>query len=323
MIISQEKLLKIEKKPMRDGYGDALVELGKTNPRVVVLCADLANSTRVRRFKELFPERFFEIGISEQDMMGVAAGLALSGKIPFISTYAVFCPGRNWDQLRISVTQNKANVKLVGAHAGIITGPDGATHQALEDIALTRCLPNLTVLAPCDYWETKKATLKAAEISGPVYIRFSRPATAIVTDEQTDFQIGKLEIFREGKDVAIIVCGHLVYEALLAAEELAKEKISVLVANNHTIKPIDKKTIIEIAKLTGALVTVEDHQIMGGMGSAVAEVLVKNYPVPMEMIGIQDRHGQSGQPDELIKEYSLDSCSIKKAVKKVLSRKLS
>lgn len=312
---------KLEAKPTRDGYGEGLVELGKENKDVVVLCADLSNSTRSGMFRDAYPDRFFEVGISEQDMMGIAAGLALSGKIPFVSTYSVFCPGRNWDQLRISVAYNKANVKLTGAHAGVSVGEDGATHQGLEDIAITRCLPNMTVLAPCDYLETKKATIAAAKMKGPVYLRFAREATPIFTTDQTPFKIGKAEVFREGKDVTVIACGPTVHEALLAAHSLEKENISVEVINNHTIKPIDKKTLVDSVKKTGAVVTAEDHQVMGGMGSAVLEVLAQESPVPAEMIGVQDRFGESGSPDELMKEFHLLAEYITKAIKRVLDRK--
>ncbi len=312
---------KLEQKPTRDGYGKGLVELGKKNENVVVLGADLTGSTRCNWFRDEFPERFIQVGIAEQNMIGIAAGLALVGKIPFASTYSVFCPGRNWDQIRISVAYNKVNVKLTGAHAGISVGPDGATHQGLEDIAITRCLPNMTVLAPCDMIETKKATIAAGKMNGPVYLRFAREATPIFTTEKTSFQIGKAEIFREGKDVTVIACGPTVYEALLAAHSLEKDGISVEVVNNHTVKPIDEKTIVEAAKKTGAVVTAEDHQVMGGMGSAIVEVLSKKQPVPVEMIGVQDRFGESGQPEELMKEFGLVAKNIKEAVKKVIKRK--
>jgi transketolase len=312
---------KLEQVPTRNGYGEGLVEAGKKDKKVVVLCADLTDSTRSAYFKEAFPERFIEVGIAEQNMMGIAAGLALSGKIPFVSTYGVFCPGRNWDQLRISVCYSKANVKLTGAHTGISVGPDGATHQALEDIAITRCIPNITVIAPCDYEETKKATMAAAKIKGPVYLRFAREKTPVFTTKNTPFKIGKAEVYRRGKDVSIVACGPLVYEALMAAKELEKEKIDVQVINNHTIKPIDEETITKAAKETGAVVTVEEHQVMGGAGSAVLEVLAKNYPVPTEMVGIQDRFGGSGQPEELLNAFGCTAPHIIKAVKKVLKRK--
>jgi transketolase len=312
---------KLEQKPTRDGYGKGLVELGKKDENVVVLCADLTGSTRSKMFADQFPERFIECGIAEQNMMGLAAGLALVGKIPFVSTYSVFCPGRNWDQLRISVAYNQANVKLTGAHAGISVGPDGATHQGLEDIAITRCLPNMTVLAPCDAEETKKATIAAGEIEGPVYLRFAREKTPVFTTKKTPFQIGKAEVFKDGRDVVIFACGPTVYEALLAAKELEQDGIDAAVVNNHTIKPIDEETIIGMSKKTGAVVTAEDHQIMGGMGSAISEVLVKNNPVPVEMVGVKDRFGESGAPEELMKEFGLVAENIKEAAKKVIKKK--
>ncbi len=311
----------VEQKPTRDGYGEGLVLAGQKDSRVVALCADISDSTRSAMFQKAFPDRFVETGIAEQNMMGLAAGMALAGKIPFVSTYAVFCPGRNWDQMRVSVCYSNANVKITGAHAGVSVGPDGATHQALEDIAITRCVPNLVVIAPCDAIETKKATLAAAEYVGPVYLRFAREKTPIMTTEDTPFEIGKALIFRDGKDVAIIGCGPLLHNALLAAEELAKEGIEVMVINNHTIKPIDSQTIIEAAKKCGAIVTVEDHQIMGGMGSAVAEVLAANYPVPIEFVGMKDKFGESGEPNELIEAFGMGKNAIKEAVKKVIQRK--
>ena len=312
---------KLEQKPTRDGYGHGLVELGKKNKNIVVLGADLTSSTRSDWFRDEFPDRFIQCGIAEQNMICLAVGLALSGKIPFASTYSVFCPGRNWDQIRVSVAYNKANVKFTGAHAGISVGPDGATHQGLEDIAITRCLPNMTVLAPCDMIETQKATIAAGLMNGPVYLRFAREATQIFTTDKTPFKIGEAQVFRKGKDVSVIACGPIVYEALLAAEELSKEGIDVRVINNPSIKPIDEETIIEAAEQTGAIVTGEDHQVIGGLGSAVAEVLGKYSPVPMEMVGVQDRFGESGQQDELMKEFGLTSEDIKKAIRKVIKRK--
>src|SRR3989344_64958 len=314
---------KIEMIPIRDGYGQGLILAGKENKDVVVLCADLTDSTRSIVFQKEFPERFIEVGIAEQNMAGIAAGLAVSGKIPFISTYAVFCPGRNWDQIRVNVCYNNANVKLTGAHSGVSVGPDGATHQALEDIAITRCLPNVVVLAPCDAIETRKATLAASKIQGPVYLRFAREKTAVITTDRTPFEIGKAEIFYEPENpqALIIACGPLVYKSLIAAKELKKDGIKVMVVNSHTIKPIDEKTIIEAVKKTGAVVTVEDHQIMGGMGSAVAEVLAKNYPVPQEFIGMRNSFGESGQPEELLEKYGMGVKDIKEAVKKALKRK--
>lgn len=308
--------------PTRNGFGNGLVEAGKQNKDVVVLCADLTDSTRASYFKKEFPERFIECGIAEQNMMSVASGLALAGKIPFVSNYAVFCPGINWSQIRVNVCQNNANVKITGAHAGISVGPDGMSHQALEDIAVMRCLPGMTVLAPCDAIETEKATIAAAKYKGPVYLRFAREKTPVFTTEKTPFKIGRAEIFKQGKDVSIIACGPLVYEALLAAKELKKQGIDAEVINNHTIKPMDIKTLCKSVKKTGAVVTVEEHQVMGGMGSAVCEVLVKNLPVPVEMIGMQDTFGESGQPEELLEKYGMKAKHIVAAVRKVLSRKM-
>ena len=312
----------IDMLPTRDGYGLGLVWLGENNPNVVVLTGDLSESTRSSWFAEKFPKRFIEVGVAEQNMMGIAAGLALSGKIPFVSSYATFNPGRNWDQLRVSVCYSGANVKIAGAHAGISVGPDGATHQALEDIAITRVLPDLVVIVPCDKIEAQKATIAmAVEIKGPAYIRFGREKSPVFTTEDTPFKIGRAEVFREGDDVAIIGSGMLVYNALQAAEELHKEGISCQVVNNHTIKPIDRKTIAAAARKCGAVVTVEEHQINGGAGSAVIEVLAEEYPVPVERVGMPDSFGQSGQPAELIEHYGMGKSAIIKAVKKVLKRK--
>jgi len=305
----------------RDGYGKALVELGEKNPNVIVLSGDLTESTRSQWFAEKFPDRFIEVGVAEQNMMGIAAGLALSGKIPFVSSYATFNPGRNWDQLRVSVAYSEANVKVAGAHAGISVGPDGATHQALEDIAITRVLPGLTVIVPCDAIEALKATRAIGQMTGPAYIRFGREKTAQFTTDDTPFKIGRAEIFRDGADVAIIGTGILVYNALLAAEELAREGINCTVINNHTIKPIDRKTITAAAKRCGAVVTVEEHQINAGAGSAVIEVLAEECPVPVERVGMPDTYGESGQPFELIEKYGMGKDSIIRAVKKVFKRK--
>ena len=313
----------VEQKPTRDGYGDGLIILGGENSNVVVLCADLAESTRSLWFKEKFPERFIEMGVAEQNMAAVAAGLGVSGKIPFISSYAVFSPGRNWEQIRTTCAYNNSNVKIVGAHAGVSVGPDGATHQAIEDIAIMRAMPNMKVIVPCDMIETKKATIASAKIYGPIYLRLTREATPVFTEEKTPFTPGKAEIFWEGKkpEVAIIGCGPLLYNALLAAKELEKEGISTMVINNHTIKPIDEKKIIEVAKKCKAIVTVEEHNIIGGLGSAVAEVLAKNYPTPMEFIGMEDCFGESGPPNDLIEKYGMGVEDIKKAAKKAIKKK--
>ena len=311
----------VEQVPTRNGYGEGLVELGEKNPNVVVLTGDLTESTRVLDFSQKYPERFIECGVAEQNMMGIAVGLAMEGKIPFVSSYAVFVPGRCWDQFRVSVCYTGANVKVAGAHAGISVGPDGATHQALEDVASVRAIPNLVVVVPCDFLETKKATLAAAENNGPFYFRFAREKTPIITTVNTPFKIGRAEIFREGSDVTIVACGPLVCQSLIAAKELEKEGISVQVINNHTIKPIDKLTLASSAKETGAVVTVEEHQITGGLGGAVAEALAESYPVPIERVGMPDTFGESGQPNELLEKYGMSVKKIKESVKSVLKRK--
>lgn len=311
----------VEQIPTRNGYGDGLLAVGEKNPNVVVLTGDLAESTRALGFAKKYPERFVECGVAEQNMAGIAAGLALAGKIPFISSYAVFSPGRSWDQIRVSTCLNKANVKIAGAHAGISVGPDGATHQALEDIAIMRVLPHMIVVVPCDYEETKKMVSTAVEISGPVYFRFAREKTPVITTAKTPFKVGRAEIFRRGKDVSIIACGPLVYQSLVAAEELRKHGIDCEVINNHTIKPLDEKTLLASARKTKAVVTVEEHQIMAGAGSAVCELFSKKYPVPVEMVGMNDSYGESGEPLELLKKYGMSVGAIKTAAKKVLKRR--
>ncbi len=313
----------ISKKPLRDGFGEGLVVLGETNPDVVVLSADLKESTRCHWFAEKFPKRFFEVGVAEQNMATIAAGLGISGKIPFISSYAVFSPGRNWEQIRTTIAYNDSNVKIAGHHSGISVGPDGATHQAIEDIATMRAMPNIKVMVPCDSIEAKKATIASAKIWGPIYMRFAREKTPVMTTEQTEFIPQKAYIMYESKkpQVAIIGAGPILYNALLAAKELEKEKIGTIVLNSHTIKPIDEKKIIEVARKCGAVVTIEEHNIIGGLGGAVAEVLAKNYPVPMEFIGMRDKFGESGKPEELIKKYGMDIEDIKRSVRKVIKRK--
>ncbi len=313
----------VEQIPTRDGYGEGLLELGEKNTTVVVLTGDLKESTRADGFADKYPERFIECGVAEQNMAGIAAGLAAAGKIPFISSYAVFSPGRAWDQVRVSICYSNLGVKIAGAHAGLSVGPDGATHQALEDIAITRCLPNMTVVVPCDSVETKKTTLAAAQTPGPFYFRFAREKTPVITTEESEFVVGRANILWEtGHDVAIVACGPVVYQALMAAKELQQEGVGCVVVNNHTIKPLDVATLMGVAKKCGAVVTVEEHQVMGGMGSAVAEALVKNYPVPMEMVGMQDHFGESGQPEELLEKYGISVESIKDAVIKCVARKV-
>ncbi|MEK7112848.1 MAG: transketolase C-terminal domain-containing protein [Patescibacteria group bacterium] len=323
----------------RQGYGEGLVIAGEKDERVVVLCADLTESTRSILFKEKFPERFIEVGVAEQALATVAAGMANYGKIPFISSYATFSPGRNWEQIRTTIALNDVPVKIAGAHAGLTVGPDGATHQMLEDIALMRAMPNMTVIAPCDAIEARKATIEVAKTEHPVYIRFAREKTPVFTTEDAPFKIGRAEVLwdpsarastelsrtssgRHGDpQVAIIACGPLVYEALLAARELDKKGIEVLVINSHTIKPLDEKEIIRAAKITGAVVTVEEHQITGGLGGAVSEVLSRNYPVPMEYVGMPDSFGESGAPEELLEKYKMKAKDIVEACKKVITRK--
>jgi len=306
----------------RQGWADALLELGETNPNVVVLDADLAKSTLTCLFKDKYPDRFFDMGIAEQNMINTAGGLSLTGLIPFVSTYGVFVSGRAWEQIRTSICYGELNVKLGGAHGGISVGPDGATHQALEEIAIMRVIPKMTVLVPTDYYETKKAVLAAAKINGPVYIRFGREKVPVVTSADTPFEVGKAIIMKEGKDLTIVACGIMVAEALEAAEELAKQGINAEVINLHTIKPIDKDALINSVKKTGCLVTAEEHQIAGGMGSAVLEALATKRPVPTEMVGINDTFGESGEPRQLMEKYGITSKEILEKSLKVLKRKI-
>ena len=307
--------------PMRDGYGKALMELCEKRKDVMVLDADVAKSTRTVWIRDKYPEHFLDMGISEQDMVGTAAGLALSGMVPFASTYCVFLAGRAWDQIRTTVCYNDLNVKLGGAHAGISVGPDGATHQALEDVALMRVLPNMTVIVPCDAEETRKATLAMAERQGPCFVRFGREAVPVVTDESTPFEIGKARLCREGSDVTVFANGAMVFEAQNAADALAKEGISVRVYDLHTVKPLDEGTVLKAAEETGCVVTAEEHQVNGGMGSAVAECLAKHCPVPMEFVGMQDSFGESGDPQELMDKYGLNQKTVEEKIRKVLSRR--
>lgn len=308
-------------KPARDGFGEGLLALCQQRADVVVLDADVSKSTRTNWIGDRFPKQFFNMGISEQDMVGTASGLALGGMTPFVATYGVFLSGRAWDQIRTTVCYNNLPVKFGGAHAGISVGPDGATHQALEDIAITRVLPNMTVLAPCDAEEVRKATVAAAAWPGPVYIRFGREPIPVVTDENSPFEIGKAIRLKTGNDVAIIACGAMVYQALLAAEQLEQEQIHATVINLHTIKPMDHACVIQAASVCGCVVTAEEHQIAGGMGSAVAETLAAACPVPIEFVGIHDTFGESGQPDELMEKYSLTADVIVSAAKCALQRK--
>ena len=307
--------------PTRDGYGYGLLELGATNPDVLVLDADLAKSTRSDWFAAKYPDRFFDIGIAEQDMIGTAAGLSLGGKIPFATTYGVFVAGRAWDQIRTTVCYSDLNVKIAGAHGGISAGGDGATHQALEDIALMRVLPNMRVLVPCDATEAKKATIAAGTIQGPCFLRFAREATPVFTPENEPFTIGKAKLMKPGSDVTIIAAGPIVYEALLAHDQLKAEGISVRVLNMHTLKPLDDEAVLSAARETGAIVTAEAAQVIGGLGGAVAELLVKHKPAPVEMVGIQDRFMECGLPEELAAKYNLTAPALVAAVRKVIGRK--
>ncbi len=313
--------INVERIPTRNGFGDALIELGDTNPDVIALTADLVESTRVLPFAKKFPERFFDCGVAEQNMLGVAAGLALAGKIPFVSSYATFSPGRNWDQLRVSVCYTGANVKIAGAHTGISVGPDGATHQALEDLAITRVLSNLVVVAPCDAEETRKCTHAVAAYNGPCYFRFAREKTPVITTKETPFEIGKAYICAEGTDVTIAACGPLLHEALLAARELEKKHIFAEVINCHTLKPFDTKTLIKSVKKTGCCVTVEEHQTIGGLYGAVCETTAEEFPVPVTAIGMQHSFGQSGEPDELLTFYHMKAIDIVKAALHVIEKR--
>lgn len=297
---------KRDKVPTRDGYGDALLELGK-DKKIMVLCADLTESTRVEKFRAKFPSQFIEIGVAEQNLVTVASGLAHVGKIPFVSSYACFCPGRCWEQIRTTICYNNNNVKIIGAHAGISVGPDGATHQMLEDIALMRALPNMIVVVPADYEQTKKATKAIAVYNGPAYMRFAREKTEQMTSAKTPFEIGKAQILKEGDDLAIIGAGPLLYECLLAAGLLQERGVHAMVINCHTIKPLDKNTILNAARKCKRVLTVEEAQVNGGLGGAVAELLSEECPTKLKRIGVMDRFGESGEPEELIKKFGLSS----------------
>lgn len=310
-----------EMKKTREGFGRGLVELGKTNPDVVVLVGDLSESTMVSFFAKEFPDRFIQMGVAEQNMMNTAAGLSLVGKIPFLSTYGAFATCRCLDQIRVTICYSDLNVKIGGAHGGISVGPDGATHQAMEEISMLRVLPRMKVIVPCDFEETRKATLAAAAAWGPVYIRFGRENVPVVTNADTPFELGKALVLRPGADLAIIACGVMVFEAMEAAEALAKKGIDARVIDLHTIKPIDKAAVIQAAEECGAIITAEEHQINGGLGGAVAELVVRNYPVPMEFVAVDDRFGQSGTPDELMTAFGLRSRDILAAADRVLKRK--
>ncbi|HZY98063.1 MAG TPA: transketolase C-terminal domain-containing protein [Candidatus Baltobacteraceae bacterium] len=308
--------------PTRNGFGEGLLEMGGKNKNVIGICADLSESTRFEAFKKAYPQQYVEIGVSEQLLVAMAGGLASIGKIPWIASYAMFNPGRSWEQVRTIMALNETNVKIAGAHAGVSVGPDGATHQAIEDIAIMRVIPHMTVVVPCDSTQTKKATLALSEMWGPAYLRFGREKSAVITTEQTPFEIGKAQTFREGGDVAIVACGILVYNALLAAEKLSREDgIECRVVNNHTIKPMDQDAVVDAARTCGTVVTVEEHQKHAGMGSRVAEILAANQPVPIEFVGVDDRFGQSGDPYELIEFYGMGVEAIRQAARRAYERK--
>lgn len=311
----------VKQVPTRNGFGEGLVEAGHRDSNVIAICADLAESTRMEPFKKAFPTRYIEIGVAEQMLVAMASGLAATGKVPFIASYAMFNPGRSWEQVRTTMALNESNVKIAGAHAGVSVGPDGATHQAIEDIAIMRVIPHMVVVVPCDSVQTKHATLAVAATFGPTYLRFARAESAVITTGETPFELGKAQTFREGGDVAIVACGILVYEALLAAEMAQRDGIACRVVNNHTVKPMDEAAIVASARDCGAIVTVEEHQVQGGMGSRVAEIVAGAYPVPIEFVGVHDRFGQTGTPQELVREYGMDAASILAAVKRVIRRK--
>lgn len=316
----------VEQVPIRKGFGQGLLKAGEENKNVVALCADLTESTQMHLFKEKFPERFVEVGVAEQNLVTVASGMSAMGKIPFCSSYAMFSPGRNWEQIRTTIAYNDRKVIVVGSHAGISVGPDGGTHQALEDMALTRIIPKMDVVSPCDAIEAKKATLALAKSKRPAYLRLAREKTPIITTEETPFELGIAQVYWMPEvglaQVGIIVTGGLAYKALMAAKELEQEGIKTKVMNLPSIKPLDREAILELAKETKKIVTVEEHQVHGGMGSAIAELLSNEYPCPIEFIGVKDKFGQSGAPEELIEHYGMGVKSIKEAVLKVLNRKI-
>ncbi len=312
-----------ERKTMREGFGQGLLEAGEQNPNIVALAADLRDSVSMTKFAQKFPDRFFEVGVAEQGMVTIASGLAASGKIPFTGSYATFSPGRNWEQIRTTICYNNVPVKIVGSHAGLLTSPDGATHQALEDIALMRALPNTQVVAPCDVHEARKATLAIAENGKPTYLRVMRPPIPVVTTDKTPFRIGRIDAFWTSKKPRATVCaiGDMLYYALCAAMELEQEGLEVEVLNVATVKPLDIDAILTSAKKTKAVVTVEDHQKAGGMGSAVAEALSQTYPVRMKLVGVDDAFGQSGTPEDLILHYGLGQKFIAQAVREAIASK--
>ena len=311
----------MEKKDTRSGFGEGLYELGKIKPDVIALCADLTGSLKMNEFAKDYPERFFQVGIAEANMIGIAAGMTIGGKIPFAGTFAGFATGRVYDQIRQSVAYSNKNVKICASHAGITLGEDGATHQILEDIGLMKMLPGMTVINPCDFNQTKAATIAIADHEGPVYLRFGRPKVPNFTPENQTFKIGKALTLEEGRDVSIFATGHLVWESIEAKKTLDKKGISAEIINIHTIKPLDEQTIIESVQKTGCVVTAEEHMMLGGLGESIAQLLARKIPTPLEMVAVNDSFGESGKPNELMKKYGLTSENIVAACEKVLSRK--
>ncbi len=311
----------LDKKDTRSGFGAGLLELGRTNPDVVALCADLTGSLKMDAFEKEFPERFIQVGVAEANMMGIAAGLTIGGKIPFTGTFANFSTGRVYDQIRQSIAYAGKNVKICASHAGLTLGEDGATHQILEDIGLMRMLPGMTVVVPCDHNQTRQATLAIAVQEGPVYLRFGRPKWPVFIPADMPFEIGRAQVLVEGADVSLIACGHLVWNALKAAEELAQEGIHAEVINMHTIKPLDEAAVLRSARKTGCVVSCEEHNRHGGLGDAIAQVLGRNAPTPQEFVAVNDSFGESGTPEDLLKKYGLDTPDIVAAAKRALARK--
>ena len=316
-----KKIEVLGKKDTRSGFGAGLQELGKTNKDVVALCADLTGSLKMNAFKDENPDRFFQVGIAEANMMGMAAGMTIGGKIPYTGTFAKFSTGRVYDQIRQSIAYSNKNVKICASHAGLTLGEDGATHQILEDIGMMKMLPNMTVIVPCDYNQTKAATVAISEHVGPVYLRFGRPSVPIFTPEDKKFEIGKADVLIEGTDVTIVACGHLVWKAIEAAEELNEKGISAEVINMHTIKPFDAKAVLNSVSKTKCVVSAEEHMIAGGLGESVAHVLATNNPTPQEFVGVNDTFGESGTPAELMTKYGIDTQNIVDACQKVIKRK--
>lgn len=310
----------LESKDTRSGFGDGLAQLGETNENVVALCADLTGSLKMNAFQNANPDRFFQVGIAEANMMGMAAGLTIGGKIPFTGTFANFSTGRVFDQIRQSIAYSDKNVKICASHAGLTLGEDGATHQILEDLAMMKALPNMVVINPADYTQTKQATLAIADYVGPVYLRFGRPKVPVFIPTDAPFEIGKAQMLKEGTDVTICATGHLVWEAVIAAQELAKEGISAEVLNIHTIKPLDEEAIIASAKKTGAVISAEEHQIYGGLGESIAGALARNFPCKMDMVGVNDTFGESGTPAQLLKKYGCSSEAIVTKAKALLNK---